>query len=186
MPYYVHGADQPEVLDGLIELSEAHWSYMDRFADRLILRGPTLSEDGEEHTGSVHVVDVDDRAAAERFAYEEPYWVAGYYQPLTIARAVVLVDRRDDAPRALVTAEWEPVELAELAPSLLEDDRLSFVALLVEDDGSRSVGIVAAVTGAPVEAADVIRPAADRLTGGAPMSITARRWQRGGRSQSDS
>ncbi|WP_328322634.1 YciI family protein [Kribbella sp. NBC_00382] len=186
MPYYVHGEDQPEVLDGLIANGEAHWSYMDRFSDRLILRGPTLSGDGEEHTGSVHVVDVDDRAAAERFAYEEPYWVAGYYQPLTVVRAVVLLDRTEDKPRSLVTAEWEPVELIALAPSFLEDDRLSFVALLVEDDGSRSIGIVAAATSVPSEAADVIRPAADQLTGGAPMSVTARRWQRGGRSQSDS
>jgi hypothetical protein len=85
-----------------------------------------------------------------------------------------------------VTAEWEPADLTELAPSLLEDDRLSFVALLVEDDGSQSIGIVAAVAGAPSEAADVIRPAADGLTGGVAMTVTARRWQRGGRSQSDS
>jgi YCII-related domain len=49
-------------------LAEVHWSYMDQFADRLILRGPTLSDDGTEHTGSVHVVDLGDRAGAERFA----------------------------------------------------------------------------------------------------------------------
>jgi uncharacterized protein len=184
VPYYVYGADLPDVLDGLIENSEAHQSYMDRYADRLILRGPSLSADGE-HTGSLHVVEVESRAEAEEFAYQEPYWSAGFYQPLTIARAVVLLDRKADVPRALVTGEWAPVEL-ELDGLALDDDRLSFVAVLVEEDGSRSVGVVAAVTVVPAEATGVVRPIADRLTGGAAISVTARRWQRGGRSQSDS
>jgi uncharacterized protein YciI len=71
MPFYVHGHDKPGVGAEMLDLTEAHWSYMDRFADRLILRGPTLSDDGAEHTGSVHVVDLADRAGAERFATEE-------------------------------------------------------------------------------------------------------------------
>jgi uncharacterized protein YciI len=187
MPYYVHGEDQPGVLDGLIANGEAHWSYMDRYADKLILRGPTLSDDGEEHTGSVHVVDVDDRASAERFAYEEPYWLAGYYQPLTVVRAVVLVDRIEDRPRCLVTAEWAPARLADNLASLAEGlPGLGFLAVLVDDDVADSVGLVAALTVVPAEAAEVVRPIADRLNGSAALKITARRWQRGGRSQSDS
>ncbi|WP_433021977.1 YciI family protein [Kribbella sp. CA-294648] len=179
MPYYVHGEDKPDVLAGLIENAEKHWSYMDQYADRLILRGPTLSDDGEEHTGSVHVVDVDDRAAAERFAYEEPYWSAGYYQPLTVVRAVVLVDRPEDAPRTLVTAEWAPVEA--VSPRFA-DSELSFLALLVDDDGANSVGLVAALTALPEEAAGVVAPVADLLSGQSAMLITSHRWQRGGRS----
>ncbi|MDX6281709.1 MAG: uncharacterized protein QOH03_2780 [Kribbellaceae bacterium] len=187
MPYYVHGEDQPDVQDGLVEHSEAHWSYMDRYADKLILRGPTLSGDGEEHTGSVHVVDVDDRAAAERFAYEEPFWSAGYYQPLTVVRAVVLLDRTGDSPRSLMTAEWAPVPLIDSPASLAEGlAELSFLAVLVDDAGAASVGLVAALTVVPAEAAELVRPIADRLNGLAAMKVTARRWQRGGRSQSDS
>ncbi|WP_020387335.1 YciI family protein [Kribbella catacumbae] len=179
MPFYVQGDDKPEVLAGLIENAEAHWSYMDQYADRLILRGPTLSGDGEDHTGSVHVVDVDDRAAAERFAYEEPYWSAGFYEPLTVVRAVVLVNRTDDAPRTLVTAEWAPVEA--VSPQLA-DGQLSFLALLVDDDGAKSVGLVAALTALPEEAAGIVSPVADQLNDESAMVITARRWQRGGRS----
>ncbi|MFI5708197.1 YciI family protein [Kribbella sp. NPDC051620] len=186
MTFYVHGEDKPDVLAGLIERSEAHWSYMDQWADRLILRGPTLSDDGEEHTGSVHFVDVDDRATAERFAYEEPYWLAGYYEPLTVVRAVVLLDRTEDRPRSLVTAEWEPVPLTEVAASLLADDELSFVAILVDDESTTSVGLLAALTTEPAKADDRIHHIAAHLNARSPMTVTARRWQRGGRSQSDS
>lgn len=93
MTFYVHAQDKPGVADQLMEFSEEHWSYMDRFDDRLILRGPTLSDDGEEHTGSVHVVDLADRAAAERFATEEPFWRAGLYQEFTADPVVVLLRR---------------------------------------------------------------------------------------------
>src|SRR5215831_10030092 len=108
MLFYVHGQDRPGVQAEMEALAEAHWSYLDRFADRLILRGPTLSDDGTEHTGSVHVIDLADRASAERFAAEEPYWLAGLYRDVTIIRAVVLLHRgpaedplTSEAPHAL-------------------------------------------------------------------------------------
>jgi uncharacterized protein YciI len=182
VPYYVYGEDKPGVLDGLIENGEAHWSYMDRFADRLILRGPSLTPDGEEHTGSLHIVDVDSRAEAEEFAYQEPYWLAGFYQPLTVARAVVLVDRKTDVPKTLVTGEWDPAAVADLREP---DGRLSFVARLVDDEGWRSIGIIAAVSALPAEALTIVQRVADKWSGGSVL-LTARRWQRGGRSQSAS
>lgn len=93
MPFYVHAQDRPGVGSELLDPAEAHWSYMDRFADRLILGGPTLSDDGAEHTGSVHVVNVGDRGSAERFVNEEPYWLAGLYRQVTTVRTVVLLHR---------------------------------------------------------------------------------------------
>ncbi|MBO1754756.1 YciI family protein, partial [Allobranchiibius sp. CTAmp26] len=44
-------------------LSEAHWSYMDRFAAQLIARGPTFRDD-QTPTGSVHIIELKDSAAA--------------------------------------------------------------------------------------------------------------------------
>src|SRR5215470_12427354 len=93
MPFYVYAQDRPGVGAELLDLAEEHWAYMDRFAGRLILRGPTLSDDGTEHTGSVHIVDLADRASAERFATEEPYWLAGLYRRVTATRTVVLLHR---------------------------------------------------------------------------------------------
>ncbi|MFJ2024207.1 YciI family protein [Streptomyces sp. NPDC087897] len=194
MPFYVYAQDQPEVADQLMELCEEHWSYMDRFDGGLILRGPTVSDDGEEHTGSVHVVDLANRAEAERFAREEPFWKAGLYRDLTVVAAEVLLRREPaaDVPYTLVTAQWSvsavaPGEAAHDAAGRREllgsepDDRLVFVAALVDDEGTGTTGVVAAVRALPDEARGLVQPIADRLAGGRSASLTAQRWERGGR-----
>jgi uncharacterized protein len=189
MPFYVYGQDRPGALDQMEALAEAHWSYMDRFADRLILRGPTLSGDGAEHTGSVHVVDLADRAGAERFATEEPYWQAGLYRQVTVARAVVAhhiqpTEGRPGsaAPNALVTGHWpaRPGSASPRLPGPDPDSRLSFVALLVDDGQPGTSGIVAVVGALPGGAAGIVQPFADRFAG-EPVALTAQRWARGGR-----
>ncbi|MFI1221552.1 MULTISPECIES: YciI family protein [unclassified Streptomyces] len=189
MPFYVHAQDQPDVADQLAELCEEHWSYMDRFDSRLILRGPTLSDDGEEHTGSVHVVDLADRADAERFATEEPFWKAGLYRDYTAVAAEVLLCREPavDVPHTLVTARWPlrarasgDVEQHGL-PGAESDGRLVFVAVLVDDEGTGMTGVVAAVRALPDEAQGLVQPFADRLAAGRPAPLTAQHWQRGGR-----
>ncbi|MDX3596448.1 YciI family protein [Streptomyces sp. ID03-2B] len=187
MPFYVHAQDKPDVADQLTELCEEHWSYMDRFADGLIFRGPTLSDDGEEHTGSVHVVDLADRAAAERFATEEPFWKAGLYQAYTADPVVVLLHREPaaDALYTLVTARWSPRtrtpgEAEPWLSAVAADERPAFVAALVDDDRDRTTGLVAAVRARPDEARSLVRPLADRL-GGGPVPLTTQSWQRGGR-----
>ncbi len=65
-------------------LRERHWAYMDRFADRMIARGPTF--DGETLTGSLHILDLPDPAAARAFAFEEPGYQAGAYRDVLIRR----------------------------------------------------------------------------------------------------
>ena len=193
MPFYVYAEDRPGTGPELLDLAEAHWSYMDRFADRLILRGPTLSDDGTEHTGSVHVIDLADRAGAERFAAEEPYWLAGLYQEVTIVRAVVLLHRgpaedplTSEAPHALITGGWpaEPRNAGDTGQPPLgvePDSRVSFVAVLVDDDQSCTTGIVSVVRALPAEALRITQAFAGQFTGG-PLALTAHRWSRGGRS----
>jgi len=187
MPFYVHARDRPGVGAELLDLAEAHWAYMDRFAGRLILRGPTLSDDGTNHTGSVHIVDLADRASAERFATEEPYWLAGLYRQVTTARAVVLHHREpaEDSPApgipdALITGGWPPVPRRQQL-GVKTDSRVSFVAVLVDDEQSRTTGIVSVVRARPREARSIIEPFADQLAG-EPVALTAQRWRRGGRS----
>jgi uncharacterized protein YciI len=69
--------DRPGVGALLEQHVEAHWSFMDGYADRLLIRGPTLSADGEEHTGSLHIVRLDTGVEMETFAYQEPFYRAG-------------------------------------------------------------------------------------------------------------
>lgn len=177
----------------MLDMVEAHWSFMDRFADQLILRGPTLSDDGAEHTGSVHVVDLADRADAERFATEEPFWQAGLYRQVTTVRVAVPFrrepnggSRASEVPSALVTGRWAPKPLVGGGADLRSldvdpDSRLHFLAVLVDDDASRTTGIVAVVRALPDEAVPVLQPFADRFAG-EPVALTAQRWSRGGRS----
>ncbi|MER7175997.1 YciI family protein [Streptomyces mesophilus] len=179
MLFYVQAEDAPDVQDRMIAQGEAHWSYMDRFADRLVLRGPTLSEDGEEHTGSVHVVEVADRAAAERFATREPYWISGLYREFTADRIIVReqggISRDEDA--TLVTARWSarPLDATEPKPP---QGALGFFGLLVDDEGVRSTGCVAVVRTLVDKEVQVV---VDEIAGEG-VTVTARRWCRGGRS----
>src|SRR5262245_6388502 len=68
------------------ELLEEHWSYMDRYAAEMIARGPTLADDGETPTGSVHIVNLPDSAAARAFAFDEPNYQAGVYRDVLLRR----------------------------------------------------------------------------------------------------
>jgi hypothetical protein len=152
-----------------------------------------LSDDGAEHTGSVHVADLPDRTSAERFATEEPYWLAGLYRQVTTVRTVVLLHRGPtersltrEEPNALITGEWPPrprdasdIEGQRLGDSA--DSRLSFLAVLVDDDQSHATGIVAVVRAIPGEALGIIQPVVEQLAG-EPVALTAQRWSRGGRS----
>ncbi|HWM74453.1 MAG TPA: YciI family protein [Nocardioides sp.] len=67
-------------------LVEEHWSYMDGYAGELIARGPTLDDDGEKATGSVHIVDLPDPEAARAFAFMEPGYQAGVYRDVLLRR----------------------------------------------------------------------------------------------------
>ncbi len=117
MQFFVHGIDGDGVAGQLDELAEAHWTYMDRFAGQLVARGPTLSADGEEHTGSVHVLEAPDLEAARRFALDEPYARAGLYSSVSVtpwwnALGGTMWDRPPatrDLASTLVIARWPQV-----------------------------------------------------------------------------
>ena len=47
--------DRPGSMALREELQELHWSYMDGYAAEMVVRGPTLTDDGETATGSVHI-----------------------------------------------------------------------------------------------------------------------------------
>ncbi len=57
---------------------------MKGFGDQLVAGGATLSDDGEEVTGSFLLVDMADRAAVEAFASGDPFANAGLFQSVEI------------------------------------------------------------------------------------------------------
>ena len=68
------------------ELQELHWSYMDGYAAEMVARGPTLTDDGETATGSLHIAGLSGPSAARAFAFDEPSYQAGVYRDVLLRR----------------------------------------------------------------------------------------------------
>jgi uncharacterized protein len=192
--FFVYGIDDEGVDGQLDELSEAHWAYMDQFADQLVARGPTLSRDGTAHTGSIHILEAADLGAARRFAFEEPFARAGLYSAVTVtpwcsALGGTMWDRPPAAPdteSTIVIARWpgrvcEPEERDASWRALTDPvarEAVVFGGLLLGEDGRENVGLVFAL--------DPGLPETERLVGTlgcvpASTSIVSQRWCRGGR-----
>jgi len=58
----------------------AHESYFASYADSFIFRGPIRSADGADNIGTALLLELPDRAAADRFWNEEPFAANGGYQ----------------------------------------------------------------------------------------------------------
>jgi uncharacterized protein YciI len=86
MEFLCYHRDRPGSMTLRDELLETHWSYMDGYAAEMIARGPTLTDDGETATGSVHILDLPDPAAARAFAFDEPNYQAGVYRDVLLRR----------------------------------------------------------------------------------------------------
>ncbi|MGY0002441.1 YciI family protein [Micromonospora sp. I033] len=86
MEFFCYHRDRHGSLPLRQELLEAHWSYMDRYAAEMIARGPTFAADGDTPTGSVHILDLPDPAAARAFAFDEPNYQAGAYRDVLLRR----------------------------------------------------------------------------------------------------
>jgi uncharacterized protein YciI len=84
--YLFYCRDRPGSLALRDEHVEAHWAFMDAYAEGMIARGPTYSPGGETVTGSMHIVELPDAAAARVFAYDEPNYRAGVYGEVLVRR----------------------------------------------------------------------------------------------------
>jgi uncharacterized protein len=191
--WFVYCRDVPGSAALRAQLGEQHQSYMDGFVDRMVARGPTLTEDGETATGSMHILDLPDLEAARSFAFDEPNYRAGVYGEVVVRRWRNLLggtmwelssDARD-ADRVLVlghaAAGLPPVEDAAFLARHPLRDRLVVYGPLLSDDGSTWIGTVAAVertTPAAVETASRDEPFA---AAGLYERVEVHPWRFGGR-----
>ena len=86
MEFFCYHRDRPGSAELRGRLREEHWAYMDRYAEQMIARGPTSTDGGETPTGSVHILDLPDPAAARAFAFDEPGYQAGAYRDILLRR----------------------------------------------------------------------------------------------------
>jgi uncharacterized protein YciI len=175
------GADEPDP-----GLTEAHWAYMDQFADGMIARGPTLAPDRETWTGSVHILALPGADAAREFVEREPYNRSGLFETHLIRRFNRLLDRtmwdfpsRSDDPRFIVIAQ-APADAgdhtATLDPTAVTPEQVIVHGELLTADHGRPAGIVVALQ-APT------RPSTDALftTDRPRLGVEIHDWEFGGR-----
>ncbi|HEY6239922.1 MAG TPA: YciI family protein [Burkholderiales bacterium] len=86
MLYIIYQEDRPDGQAVRAATREAHLAYLDRHRDILVLGGGLLAEDGATRTGSVLIINVSDRTAAEAFSANEPFRKAGLFKTVKITR----------------------------------------------------------------------------------------------------
>jgi len=181
MEFLCYHRDRPGSLALRDALVEDHWSYMDRYAKELIARGPTLSDDGDTPTGSVHILDLPDPAAARAFAFDEPNYQAGVYRDVLLRRWRNMLGRtmwdfpggRTGGNRYLVLGlgTGQAVDLA-LPPG---SDELIAYGPLLSDDGATWLGTAALLRAPDPQTAQAV------LTRDRYADIEVHNWQFGGR-----
>jgi uncharacterized protein len=197
--YFVYGRDRPGTADLLEALGEAHWAFMDRYADAMIARGPTLTPDRATHTGSMHIVDLHGADQLRGFAFEEPFYRAGVYREVLVRRWRNLLGRTmwdypaelGDDRRFLVIGHAKPG--VEAARQLLEpaqrrwlgepDHRDGFIlhGPLLSDDGAEWLGSALLVQAPDRAAVEAMLAGAPYARAGLYAGVELHDWQFGGR-----
>jgi uncharacterized protein YciI len=181
MEFFCYHRDRPGSGALRDELLQDHWSYMDGYAAEMIARGPTLADDGDTATGSVHILDLPGTVAARAFAFDEPNYQAGVYRDVLLRRWRNALGRtmwdfaggRTGGNRYLVLGlgEGEPADLA--VPS--NGHELIAYGPLLSDSGDSWLGTAALIRASdPDEARAVLT--ADRYA-----DIEVHNWAFGGR-----
>jgi len=197
--YFFYGRDNPGTGALRRQIVEAHWSFMDGYAAGMVARGPTLAEDGETPTGSLHIVDLPDAEAARVFAYEEPNFKAGVFGDVMVRRWRNALGRKmwafqgdpDNNQRFLVIGHARPG--AGAARDGLRDARRAFMAgngyrerlimsgPLLSDDGADWVGTTLAIELPSRRDAEAMMAADPYAKAGLYDRVEIHRWRFGGR-----
>jgi uncharacterized protein YciI len=78
--YLCTGSKIPDAAAFFARHLHAHETYFKEYDDRFIFRGPLRSPDGADNVGTALLLELPDRAAAERFWNNEPFAANGGYQ----------------------------------------------------------------------------------------------------------
>lgn len=199
MEYLFYCRDRPGTGALRAELTEAHWSFMDSYADGMIARGPTLTPDGTAATGSLHLVDLPDAESAQVFAFAEPNYRAGVYCEVLLRRwrnalggtMWDFTGDPDSNQRFLVLGHGRPAPAATM-DALREEhrrylgdrgyrDRLIAYGPLLSDDGTGWVGSATLVELPDRAAVEAMLADEPYQRAGLYADVEIHRWQFGGR-----
>ena len=86
MPYLIDATDKPDGHALRQTHRPAHLRFLEDNVATLIAAGAKLSDDGASAWGSVYILDVEERAAAEAFIAGDPYSAARLFASVAITR----------------------------------------------------------------------------------------------------
>lgn len=180
MEFFCYHRDRPGSMALRTKMVEEHWSYMDRFVDSMIARGPTFDSD-DTLTGSVHILHLPDPTVARAFAFDEPCYQAGAYRDVLLRRWHNDLGRTmwDWAGRGpgnnLYLVLGYTLEPAATATEMPRREEFIVSGPLLSDDGSLVLGAAVLMEAPDVgEARNAL--SADRYSG-----IEVHQWRPGGR-----
>ena len=160
---------------------------MDKFAQSMIARGPTVDANGEAATGSLHVLALPNIDMVRGFVASEPNNIAGLYGEHVVWRFENLLGRtmwefsgRAAEPRFLVIGRSHlrrAVPAETLPAELLE--RLILYGALTTLDGAEPAGVALALQAPDRNAVDSLIAAANEF--GALSDLEIHNWEFGGR-----
>ena len=84
--YAITCFDKPDSTALRNDARPAHMDYLNSRSDVIVLAGALMTEDGQTMIGSQFIINVPDRAAAEKFAAGDPFTGAGLFASTTINR----------------------------------------------------------------------------------------------------
>ena len=86
MPYVINTKDKPGCEHLRQEHRAAHLAYLESRVAMILAAGAKLSDDGGSMSGSLLIIDTEERAVAEEFAAGDPFSKAGLFASVTITR----------------------------------------------------------------------------------------------------
>jgi uncharacterized protein YciI len=100
MLFIVYAEDNPATSAAIRQAKTLeHLSYLDRQKSVIVLAGALLTDDAGQRVGSVTILNVKDRAAAEAFVAAELFRNAGLYRTVKISRMRKGQWRPENAPQ---------------------------------------------------------------------------------------
>jgi len=86
MPFAIRTTDKRGMDELRNKLQAAHLEYLDSQIGILLAAGSLRSDDNARATGGILIVDVEDRAAAERFIDNDPFAKGGLFAEIKVDR----------------------------------------------------------------------------------------------------
>ncbi len=77
MPYLIYALDFKNKAKQREKIREAHRTHLRSMGKKLLASGALLDDDGQTVIGGISLIDTDDFAEAQKFAYDDPYAKAG-------------------------------------------------------------------------------------------------------------